>query len=116
MSTIAYESGNAGELVSLGGVKGGKFKGRKFEIAAVTIPNGTAIVVPDNPMRISLLVENTDSVKNLNIGLAGSNDYFTILPGGTIQIDKHFPFTGALYSTCPVATSTATWAEVSVQP
>lgn len=103
MADVVYkESGHYSpndELISLGGVKGVANRGRNVDIRSYTAADAAAHpIAQDNPQRIAMLITNngTDSVP-VDLGNGAAAGYGHILaPGGSLQIDKNFPWTGEM--------------------
>jgi len=95
--SIVIESGNLLPIVSLGGVVSQPGKGRQVESQQLTV---TAVVVlsPDNPKRISMIIQNiTTGTDILLVYFGNAATYpFSLNPGGVLQIDRTFPFTGPI--------------------
>lgn len=101
-------------LVSLGGVRGVPFRGRKIETVLSVVVNA-ATILTSNPNRISAIIQNTGA-ETLYIGL-GENPSgaigLVLQPGQPLQIDTDFPWIGDVRAYCAVSCQVNT-VEVSV--
>jgi hypothetical protein len=113
---MEQESGYNGKIISLGGVEGIESRGRQLNSGVlITDPAFILQVLPDNPRRISALLQNSDAAIPLYIifGDQSGNIAFYLAAGQPFQIDQNFPWTGAVYAGC-AAGSTLNFTEVSV--
>jgi hypothetical protein len=122
MANITYESGHDDskeKLISLGGVMGSPGRGRVLELGGGAFVS--AAKIPDNPKRISLLIQNLA----INAIVAQQSDvqvlfplpntgYLVLSPGDSIQFDKDLPYTGALIVAAIPGNCTLEWLEISV--
>jgi hypothetical protein len=98
-----YETGSLVPLISLGGVTGRLGLGRVMDSGLITVTAGTMFyVLYANPKRISAIIINNGDTANPGAGVAvyvGENAQgpFFLSEYGTFQIDKNFPWTGAVY-------------------
>lgn len=104
---ITREAGHwLDDLVSLGGVKGGR-RGRVFEGNDIDLSTNVTMVFPSRPERISAIMHNeSGKIVHLIFGTATSGDFWIHLqPYESFQIDKDFPWCGSVY--CYVDSSAA---------
>jgi len=112
------ESGHNGVIESLGGVKNRPGFGRTSYYATHTLGVLDDLdILPENTRRISALIQNYGSGSvfiNFSSGYAGQGMRVYLSPGGSIQIDKDFPWTGYISARGILAT-TIIVNEISVQ-
>lgn len=112
---MAQESGYSGELVSLGGVRGIRFRGRQCDSATYTLVTGdNQSVLVENGRRISAIIQNVDDVDAVDVRLGDGPVFVRIYPHGSLQIDSDFPWTGYVYGQAVANTPTVRVFEVSV--
>ena len=117
--SIYRETGHQGTpIISLGGVPGLPNHGRiirKFW-NNVLIPD--VQITGDNPRRIScLIMSDASSPDYLDIclGLNDGSNPITLWPGDSLQIDKDFPWTGAIYAYSSALGALLNSVEISVE-
>lgn len=103
-----FETGNILPILSLGGVQSKNGQGRVVDSDDVTqAPGYPPFVIPSNPKRISLLIQNVGDVTNptaagatIDVSLGGLDTIAIVLgPLGTLQIDSNFPWTDSIVIT-----------------
>jgi len=112
-----------GQLVSLAGVLGKKYRGLKLHTESGQIAvAGVYTSYPQNPQRLWLLISN-DSLRNLTIVfldvILGNFATHVIKPGGNILINQNLPWTGNIQFAVDVAMQSGelyNLTEASVQP
>lgn len=116
--TAYQETGNRLPIISLGGIQSNRGWGRNIEISATPVLGlyaGIQQIMPDNPRRISaIILNNTPGVVFLS---APGNDWYLLLqPGGSLQIDNNFPYTGPIlaFGDALAANNILNIAEISV--
>jgi hypothetical protein len=100
----AIEAGNAGLLISLGGIIGRIGAGREIASDYLTSVGGNYVQVLDsNPKRLSAIVQNrgTDLLLVAFGEMSVSGSAILIDPHGSFQIDQNFPWTGPVFVTSP---------------
>jgi len=94
------EPGAVGLITSLGGIEGGKGKGRGIEVATVLCPTGVVTqVLPMNPARCWATVAHTGANPvNVQIQLGSQLivQNLPLLPFGVFQIDTDLAWVGAV--------------------
>ena len=101
---ISKESGHDGELISLGGVRQRDGRGRQILSDYITSVGGNIVqCLEANPKRISALFQNrgTDVILFALGEQSGGGTAILLDPHGTLQIDKDFPWAGAVFVTSP---------------
>lgn len=114
--TTFYEPGSALPITSLAGVVSLPGQGR-------VVTNGTQAVsapanlLPSNPKRISAVIQNIDTTDKILVylGPAGGQAPIYLLPGGTLQIDKDFPWTGEVNVWSSAGAPVVNYIEISLQ-
>lgn len=103
------------EFTSLAGIPGDFFKGYAVSVGSVTLTAANSgLIVPANPLRKSLIVQNITAGNELTIDIDATSTI--VLPYlSSLQCDRDFPFAGQVRGT-PSANSTARYIELSVQP
>lgn len=115
---MQQENGVMGPIYSLAGIPGVPGRGRVIDQTLKACTTATLMLAPANGNRISLLIQNfISSADAVGIHLgddAFASNYFFIYPGQSFQIDKDFPWTGAVLGICQTSTATVSVNEVSV--
>ncbi len=118
---VNREPGNAEVIVSLGGVKSTHGRGRivSVDTANVGLATGATLLWPNNPLRLSALVQNISDGATvlLYIGspfLTGTPQTLYLFPHGSFQIDQDFPWTGPVYATTGGLAADIQFAEISI--
>lgn len=108
------EDGCIAELVSLAGVKGRSGLGREVKGIARLATNAYPEIVNSNLRRLSCILQNSGT-SNIWLYLGNADNYseFLLVPGGSFQIDKDFPWTGAIRAYA-VGSESVTGAEILV--
>jgi hypothetical protein len=94
-----FEVGYNGILVSLGGIQGPQGKGRVIRSESTVAVSGEwLLLMSANPKRISAIIQNLSATELLGVygGDPQANQIY-LLPYGTFQIDKEFPWIGEVY-------------------
>ena len=99
MATVNSEPGYYGnELISLGGMIATHNRGRKIETWSIAYNTPYFNILSANGNRISAIINNALSPGQTLFLVFGEalvgTDYFPLLPGQSLQIDKDFPWTG----------------------
>jgi hypothetical protein len=111
---LTQESGFVGELESLSGIKGVKWRGRQMSVRQFTIAGGASEdLCQDNGRRIAALITN-NGPDVCNIRFGNSALVAQLAVNGVIQVDVNFPWTGKIQANIPTNTSVVLVAEVSV--
>jgi len=113
------EPGYVGQLISLAGVKGVAGQGRATVEDTITLVGaGLQFIVPANPKRIALLVQNhysSDSILKFSLGGANATTAKSLQIGDTLIIDALFPWTGMIRFDAPAgANNVIVYTEISV--
>ena len=117
---IQLESGNLLPLVSLGGIVSQVNQGRAVDgnQNSVVYSTGAVQILWDNPRRISDIIQNLgpDSVVVYMTGSTPAIGCGLLLPvNASLQIDRDFPWTGAMFSAAGATGSLVNVVEVSIQ-
>lgn len=118
---IFYEPGNNLPLLSLGGVVSQTGQGRVVQSNSATMSPGAQFAIPPNTKRISMIIMNVGDGSQaggfINIFIGSLNTIPVYLqPGGTLQIDRYFPWIGEVdVQGNGVGSPVCVWVEVGLQ-
>lgn len=116
--TVYYEPGNLLPVVSLGGVVSLPGKGRIVTSYSV-VATAPIVLASANPKRISAIIQNCDDGANPGmkayVFLGNATPPIILLPFGTLQIDRDFPWIGDIIVGASAHDPVVTFVEIGLQ-
>jgi len=110
---IVQEAGCLVPLLSLGGILSKSGRGRQMMYDTIAATVAGASLLHANLLRISAILQNVDTV-DITVSFYPDLGGLVLKPGGSIQIDKDFPWTGPAYASVAVGTANVSVHEVAI--